>query len=210
LFTLPASQTQQGKRDCLTVAAVTLHFRDGGIERLTLVTKRHQTSCQNFAMPNRARKILTLIIAALLVFLAWKYGQYGGVSENRPANPPALQEESCPGAELTDRQTAERLGEGAAHAPVYGHGEVVKILPDDNQGTRHQRFLLRVAPQLVVLVAHNTDIAPRLDSLATGDRLSFCGEYIWNNKGGVLHWTHHDPAGRRPGGWLRSQGKLYR
>ena len=167
-------------------------------------------------MSNRSRTTLILLLTALLAFVAWRSGNNSGDTPGGPANPPAFQEESCPGTALADRQTAERLGEhleertGSHHAPVYGQGEVVKILPDDDKGVRHQRFLLRVAPGLTVLVAHNSDLAPRIDGLAAGDRLSFCGEYIWNDKGGVLHWTHHDPAARRPGGWLRFNGKLYR
>ncbi|HBT96278.1 MAG TPA: hypothetical protein DEB25_00800 [Desulfobulbaceae bacterium] len=157
-------------------------------------------------MSKRSLRILIPLIAAWLTFTLWKYGPDNGDSGGGPSNPPTFQEKSCPGTALANRQTAERLGE---HVPVYGQGEVVKVLPDDTKGARHQRFLLRVAPGLTVLVAHNSDLAPRIDGLAAGDRLSFCGEYIWNAKGGVLHWTHHDPAGGRPGGWLRFNGKLY-
>ncbi|MDR0477218.1 MAG: DUF3465 domain-containing protein [Desulfobulbaceae bacterium] len=158
-------------------------------------------------MSKRARTILTLLVILFLAFYARHYGQYG----DYPANPPGHQEEGiCPGTALTNRDTAEHLGQGGRKALVYGHGEVVKILPDDDRGIRHQRFLLKVAPGLVVLVAHNTDIAKKIGGLSAGDRLSFCGEYIWNDKGGVLHWTHHDPAGRHPDGWLSLNHTLYR
>jgi hypothetical protein len=43
-----------------------------------------------------------------------------------------------------------------------------------------------------------------------GEMIEFYGEYEWNDKGGVIHWTHHDPKGKHAGGWLRYQGKLYR
>ena len=162
-------------------------------------------------MSNRSRDILTLLAVAFLIFYAWRYGRYGEHSGGAPTNPPAHQEQAaCPGTALVTRQIAERLGAGSRGAPVYGQGEVVKILPDDTKGIRHQRFLLKVAPGLVVLVAHNIDMAAKINSLAAGDRLSFCGEYIWNEKGGVLHWTHRDPAGRRPGGWLHLNNTLYR
>ncbi len=87
-------------------------------------------------------------------------------------------------------------------------GTVLKTLRDDNEGDRHQRFLLRVAPRLKVLVAHNIDLAPRVP-LKQGEQLKLRGRYEWNEKGGVIHWTHHDPSGRRDGGWIEYQGKRY-
>ncbi len=92
---------------------------------------------------------------------------------------------------------------------VAGEGEVVKVLADDNKGSRHQRFILRVSEDFTVLVAHNIDLAPRVANIVTGDKVSFCGEYVWNEKGGVIHWTHHDPRGRHVSGWLKHNGITY-
>ena len=92
---------------------------------------------------------------------------------------------------------------------VEGQGVVSKILKDDNDGSRHQRFILKLPSGLTLLVAHNIDLAPRLDALREGDVVRFYGEYEWNTKGGVLHWTHHDPGARHVGGWLEHQGRRY-
>ncbi|MFM6989189.1 MAG: DUF3465 domain-containing protein [Arenimonas sp.] len=94
--------------------------------------------------------------------------------------------------------------------PVEAEGRVVNVLPDDVDGSRHQRFLLDTGAGHTVLVAHNIDLAPRIDGLRPGDTVGFKGEYVWNAKGGVVHWTHHDPDGRHPGGWLLHQGRRYR
>jgi hypothetical protein len=31
----------------------------------------------------------------------------------------------------------------------------------------------------------------------------------WNPQGGVIHWTHHDPAGRHLSGWVKHNGRTY-
>ncbi|MGI1679246.1 MAG: DUF3465 domain-containing protein [Cellvibrionaceae bacterium] len=92
---------------------------------------------------------------------------------------------------------------------VKGVGRVIKVLKDDIEGSRHQRFLIDIGNNQTLLVAHNIDLAPRVKSLSEGDQIEFYGEYESNNKGGVIHWTHHDPAGRHIGGWLKHNGKTY-
>ncbi|MGL5032967.1 MAG: DUF3465 domain-containing protein [Microcystaceae cyanobacterium] len=92
---------------------------------------------------------------------------------------------------------------------IQGQGKVLKILSDDNQGDKHQRFLLQLSSGQSLLIAHNIDLAPRVPNLKVGDTVVFYGEYEWNSKGGVIHWTHHDPQGRHPNGWLKHRGKTY-
>lgn len=90
-----------------------------------------------------------------------------------------------------------------------GIGVVTRILADDRDGSRHQRFILEVGAGRTLLVAHNIDLAPRVAGLEVGDTVEFYGEYEWNDKGGVIHWTHHDPNGRHTDGWLKHRGRTY-
>lgn len=93
---------------------------------------------------------------------------------------------------------------------VQGFGDVSRVPPDDNEGSRHQRFILRVSSGDTILMAHNIDLAPRITPLHVGDEVEFFGEYEWNPRGGMIHWTHHDPGGRHVSGWLKHQGRTYR
>lgn len=93
---------------------------------------------------------------------------------------------------------------------VEGEGVVTRILSDDRQGSRHQRFIVRLASGKTVLIQHNIDLAPRIDDINVGDTVGFFGEYVWNEHGGLIHWTHHDPAGRHVSGWVKHGGNTYR
>lgn len=92
---------------------------------------------------------------------------------------------------------------------LEGEGVVKKLLPDDNKGSRHQKFLVGISDGKTLLFAHNIDLAPRIDDLQIGDTITFRGEYVYNPKGGVMHWTHHDPRGDLQGGWIRHNGRTY-
>lgn len=92
---------------------------------------------------------------------------------------------------------------------VDASGVVIKILADDNEGTRHQKFIVKESSGLTILVAHNIDLAPRVKNLRQGDDIRLFGEYEWSQKGGVVHWTHHDPNGHHVGGWIEYLGERY-
>lgn len=94
---------------------------------------------------------------------------------------------------------------------VLGCGQVIKLLKDDNKGRRHQKFLVKLDdyPQITVLIAHNIDLAPYVKNIQEHTLIRFYGEYIYTDKGGVVHWTHKDPASRHQDGWLEYQGERF-
>lgn len=104
---------------------------------------------------------------------------------------------------------AQAFQQRKSNVQVESLGQVIAILPDDNEGSRHQKFLLKLDNGITILIAHNIDLAPRIDNLKKGDTVAFYGEYEYSDKGGVVHWTHHDPRKRHIDGWLKYQGKMY-
>lgn len=164
-------------------------------------------------------------LAALMLFLVTLVALLFGyddllVQEPTTDSAPAETSPSAPEAEPSDPTESDdglTVGDAALLAAfeaqrsdllVQAEGEVTRVLSDDEEGSRHQRFILQLDRGLTLLVSHNIDIAPRVP-LREGDRVEFRGEYEWNEQGGVVHWTHHDPDGSHPGGWLRHEGETY-
>ncbi len=138
----------------------------------------------------RGQRRLLLLVALLL--LGWAVRQF-----------------STPGAGDGDAAIAEAYRNRRSGLMVEAEGTVEQLLADDREGSAHQRFIVRLAGGQTLLLSHNIDLAPRVPA-AAGDRIAFRGQYEWNDRGGVVHWTHGDPQGRREGGWLRHGERTYR
>ncbi|MER2513813.1 MAG: DUF3465 domain-containing protein [Nitrosomonas ureae] len=109
----------------------------------------------------------------------------------------------------SDELLAQLFGSGQSNVQVYGSGVVISILSDDLDGSRHQRFIIELKSGQTLLIAHNIDLASRIDGLSLNDKIEFFGEYEWNNKGGVIHWTHDDPEGIHVNGWIFHNNAIY-
>ena len=108
-----------------------------------------------------------------------------------------------------DQILTDAFANHRSNVQVQGGGIVTRVLADDNDGSRHQRFIIQLGSGQTLLIAHNIDISSRIDSLKEGDRVAFNGVYEWNPQGGMIHWTHHDPAGRHLSGWVKHNGRTY-
>jgi len=137
----------------------------------------------------RKKKIVQIIVVVVMAAFYAISEHFGGQNDN----------------DLLMRAIASQRSD----VQVKGSGKVIKLLPDDTKGSQHQRFLVKVSADNVILIAHNIDLAPRVDALQQGDTIGFNGEFEWNDKGGVVHWTHKDPRGKHIHGWLEHDGKKY-
>jgi hypothetical protein len=148
-----------------------------------------------------------LLIAALAVGAYYALAPVPGTPEHPQAaiQPGAFNLADTGGDAAIENAFANRL----SNQQLEGRGTLARTLADDNHGSRHQRFIVRLASGRTLLVSHNIDLAPRIEGLREGDTVDFHGEYEWSAKGGVIHWTHRDPQGRHPGGWIRHEGQTY-
>jgi len=85
---------------------------------------------------------------------------------------------------------------------VIVKGSITKLLSDDVEGDQHQRFIIRMSNNQTLLIAHNIDIGARVTGIKIGSVVYVHGDYVWNDEGGLIHWTHRDPSGIHEDGWI--------
>ena len=97
-----------------------------------------------------------------------------------------------------------------SNVEVTADGTVVRLLPDRTSSTgTHEQFIVKLSSaDVTVEVEHNISIAPRVP-VALDDHVIVHGEYVWNDEGGLIHFTHHDPAPAHEGGWIELRGVRY-
>ncbi|MFW1941281.1 DUF3465 domain-containing protein [Acinetobacter junii] len=149
-----------------------------------------------------------LVIATIIVVLIAAY--IGIDLKQNNLNDKVVQTSIVEEVTVDDQQKImQAYQQQLSNIQVQSKGEVKAILADDNDGSKHQKMILKLENGLTVLVAHNIDLAPRVEGLRKGEIVEFYGEYEYSPKGGVIHWTHHDPQGKHVDGWLKYQGKSY-
>jgi hypothetical protein len=115
--------------------------------------------------------------------------------------PPTMADNAAVGRAYAERRSS---------VEVTAQGVVTSVLADDSGPSGvHQRFIIRLAGSTqTVLVDNNVTIGQRAPVLQGNDVLVH-GEYVWNDQGGLIHFTHHDPAHAHEGGWIELSGVRY-
>jgi Protein of unknown function (DUF3465) len=113
-------------------------------------------------------------------------------------------------AQADDAAIAADYHNHQSNVEVTADGTVVRLLADRTSSTgTHEQFIIKLSSQnITVEIEHNISIAARVP-VAEGDHVIVHGEYVWNSKGGLIHFTHHDPQGTHEAGYIEDNGKTY-
>lgn len=101
------------------------------------------------------------------------------------------------------------LGKNDSGIWVKLSGHIVRLLPDDDIDGGHQRLVIDIGNGRTLLVTHNLALSDRVPA-GIGDRLYLRGRFEWNERGGLVHWTHDDPFRKEPAGYIRFRGSTFR
>jgi hypothetical protein len=88
---------------------------------------------------------------------------------------------------------------------IVTDGVVAEVMPDDETGVKHQRFLILTKSKHSLLIVYNIDTNPRLE-VKVGDTIHVEGTYVWNKYGGIIHETHSDINKNQPNGQIIING----
>jgi cold shock CspA family protein len=175
----------------------------------------YQSNVRTKLKPRDARsRVMGRLIAALVVgvvslYASTQYTQTRATRESSKVAQNVAPSEAPPAATRSGDALSLAFAQHQSNLQVQASGVVDRVLSDDNDESRHQRFIVRLPSGQTVLIAHNIDLAPRVVSLAQGDQVEFNGQYEWNEKGGVVHWTHRDPKGGHQAGWIKHNGQTF-
>jgi hypothetical protein len=102
---------------------------------------------------------------------------------------------------------------GRSHVEVTASGSVARVLGErEGPSGLHEGFLVHLRGAdghgLTVRVEDNVDITGHIP-LRAGDDVVVHGEYIYDSRGGLIHYTHHDPRGHHSSGYVRVNGRVY-
>jgi len=142
------------------------------------------------------KKLITVALIVAVLFIV------------RSQVPDAFFESILHGGTQTAGSAEEAFRNGRSGVMVTVEGAVIRVLADDNDGSRHQRFIIRLASGQTLLIAHNIDLSSRVPA-QQNLQVKLRGQYEWSDKGGTVHWTHRDPQQKHEAGWIEIGGRRY-
>jgi hypothetical protein len=104
--------------------------------------------------------IRKLVIVLAILIAAYQLGIRGGVFPGVSHSSSHESAESASRRSATGDALSDAYDHHLSNVQVEASGIVSRVLPDDNDGSRHQRFIVRMPSGQTVLIAHNIDLAP--------------------------------------------------
>ncbi len=114
------------------------------------------------------------------------------------------------GAPIDNAVVCKAYAQHLSGIEVDAAGTVTRLL-GTHPGVQspHTGFLVELQPcGVTVRVEANTDFTGVVP-IRRGDDVVLRGEYEYYGQGGVIHWTHRDPRGRHPSGYVKVGGTTY-
>ena len=94
----------------------------------------------------------------------------------------------------------------SSHVEVRDRGTIVAVLGvRESRSGAHEGFLIAIGSH-VYRVEDNADITGTIP-LRRAAHVELQGQYECDDN--VIHWTHHDPSGRHPSGYIEIDGTYY-
>ncbi len=117
------------------------------------------------------------------------------------------------GGDAANAQIYDAWRGGRSGIEVQASGSVARVLGErTGPSGPHEGFLLHLTGSgghgLTVRVESNLDIMGSVP-VRDGEAATVRGEYDYDPRGGVIHWTHRDPRGRHPDGFVEIDGHRY-
>lgn len=109
---------------------------------------------------------------------------------------------------VDDGQIIQAQSQQARKVELTVTAPIKKLLREEDYREPHQRFLLILSNGTTVLVANDLKYGT-FAPVQEGNVVRIHGEYIWNEKGGVLHWTHKSDEPNHESGYIDFNGMRY-
>jgi hypothetical protein len=114
----------------------------------------------------KTASITTVIIAVAVIIFQYIDQNWSGESEANFTELVAGQEKSIRNTPDEAKDQLETFyANKQSDIVVETRGEVIKLLADDTEGSRHQKFIMQLPSGHTVLISHNIDLAPRVNAL---------------------------------------------
>jgi hypothetical protein len=139
--------------------------------------------------------LFVLSSAAILLTSALSFAQPQCFSKGQPIT-------------LNNSSVAAYEQQGVQGREVLISGQVTRILPEDDKGLRHEKFIINIGDTNVMIV-HNLNLAAKVP-VQPGDQVAVCGVLLFIGQGQpMVHWTHWDPSHRHEDGFIYYNGQTY-